>query len=76
MIETVITIHEAKCLMEILENDIPSWEKSKIALLLLILSANPEMVQKNEKVVTDRWSERSSNRYSNDDDYNYYGVCF
>ena len=61
MTESPITIHEAKALMEVLENDIPSWEKSKIALVLLILASNPSLAENGKEIVArNKWEGRSS----------------
>lgn len=62
ILQMPITIQEAYHLMGVLENDIPYWQRSKIALLLLILSANPKMVEQGD-AITDKHSQRS-----------YYGV--
>lgn len=62
--ELPITIYEAKCLMEILDKDIPEWNKSKIALLLLILSANPSLVKEGEEILTSKFG-RTARCYSN-----------
>lgn len=52
--EQIITIQDAMHLMKVLENDIPICDKSKIALLLLVLSANPEMANHGEIVTHKR----------------------
>jgi hypothetical protein len=67
LMESPITVEDAKHLMEVLENDIPYWEnREKIALLLLILAADPSLAKDND-IVTDKWKcrERQS-------DYGYY----
>lgn len=82
MTESPITIHEAKALMEVLENDIPSWEKNKIALLLLILAANPSLAENGQNLLTkNRWEGRSnfytgvgSNR-DDIEDWEYHAGC-
>ena len=66
--EFPITIHEAKCLMEVLENDIPEHQKSKIALRLLILSANPSLVEKEVISSTPPKSIGIIARYHNNED--------
>lgn len=67
--EFPITIHEAKCLMEVLENDIPEHQKSKIALRLLILSANPSLVEKEVVSSTLPKSIGIIARYHNNEDW-------
>lgn len=46
-----LTIEEAKHLMEVLDNDIPSWDKKNIAFLLLILASNPDLVENGRQAV-------------------------
>lgn len=73
-----ITLTEAKGLIDVLDNDIPEHEKSKVAFLLLILSANPELA-KVDNIITDKKSSRTKydygwwggNGYNADD----YGEC-
>ena len=47
----VLTIQDAKYLMDVLDKDIDDWEKPRIALLLLILSANPDLAKDGKEVV-------------------------
>jgi len=57
---TPITIYEAKHLMDVLDNDIPSCEKSKIALLLLALAANPSLAKDGKSILScNRWEGRT-----------------
>lgn len=73
--EILITIHEAKHLMDVLEKDIPSWERSKIALLLLAIAANPSLVKDGKSVLAaNRWEGRTGSPSWYDDGYgDYYG---
>lgn len=82
MTEAPITIHEAKALMEILDKDIPSWEQSRIALILLILSANPLLAKDGKEIIakskregrTSSYCGMGSNDYGENDYYDeYYG---
>ncbi len=73
MIDVPITIHEAKFLMDVLENDIPYWERDKIALLLLILSANPSLAEKQIELVG--YSSRTIQRSYLWDDSMYGDYC-
>jgi len=57
--------------MEVLDNDIPSWDKKSIALLLLILASNPELTEKGSPI---GYSPRTHHSSHDDDlEYGYYG---
>lgn len=60
-----LTIKDANCLMAILENDIPQWERNRIAFLLLVLASNPSLA-KNYDAITDK---RRQHYYNYDDLY-------
>lgn len=64
VIDAPITLTDAKNLLDVLENDIPENEKSKVAFRLLILSANPELGQ-DETIITNK--KKSSYSYSTHD---------
>lgn len=53
-VEQVITIQDAMYLMKALENDIPICDRSKIALLLLVLSANPSLTDDGSIITNKR----------------------
>lgn len=61
-----ITLADAKGLIDVLDNDIPENEKSKVTFLLLILSANPELA-KIDNIITDKKKPSQSTHY--------YGWC-
>lgn len=67
--EQILTLQDAFCLMNVLENDIPNWERNRIALLLMILSANPDMAKDGKEVVG--YSPRTQTH--RDDWEGYYG---
>lgn len=74
--DPTLNIEDAKHLMEILDNDIPTWDKKNIALLLLILASNPDLVENDKQVVG--YSPRTySSDYAHlnfgDEDYCGYG---
>ena len=70
--EPSLTIEDAKHLMEVLDNDIPSWDKKNIALLLLILASNPDLAENGSPV---GYSPRSyhGGHYADDYGSEYYG---
>ena len=72
--ESPITVEDATHLMEVLDTDIPECDKKQIALLLLILAANPELAEKGDVV---GYSQRTYHGISiadyDDAYYGYYG---
>jgi hypothetical protein len=48
--ESPISVQDANYLMEVLNEDIADCDKSRIALLLLILAANPSLAEKGDVV--------------------------
>ena len=75
--KVLITIHEAKHLMDVLENDIPTWERSKIDLLLLTLAANPSMAKKGKSPLAEnRWEGRTTSPYNQEYYESVYGDGF
>ena len=45
-----LTVEDATHLMAVLDKDIPECDKKQVALLLLILAANPELAEKGDVV--------------------------
>jgi len=72
--KTPLTVEDATHLMEVLDKDIPECDKKRVALLLLILVANPELAEKGEVVGysprTSIWCG-SGNDYGDGDFYGY-----
>ena len=76
--EPNITIQEAYQLMMVLENDIPTWEKPKIAMTLLILAANPSLIKEGESVIVSKYSSSKPTRFTRiyyDDDDDDWNIC-
>jgi hypothetical protein len=68
--EAPLSIQDAHHLMEVLDKDIPDYDKRQVALLLLILAADPSRAQKGEEVVG--YSPRTStwiDCYGDGDDF-------
>lgn len=70
--EPLLSIEDAKHLMEVLDNDIPTWDKKNIALLLLILASNPDLAENGSPV---GYSPRTYHNTHTDWEYGgeYYG---
>ena len=76
--ESNITIQEAYQLMMVLEKDIPTWEKSRIAMVLLILAANPSFIEESKPVVVNKYGCSRPSRITRiyyDDDDDWRGYC-
>lgn len=50
IVDPSLTIEDAKHLMEVLDNDIPTRDKKNIAFLLLILASNPDLAENSSPV--------------------------
>lgn len=62
MIEPVLTIKDANCLLAVLDNDIPYFEKNRVSLLLLILAANPSLAE-NYDVISNKQRQHYYEEY-------------
>lgn len=76
LMNPTLTIQDAIHLMQVLDNDIPYWDRKNIAFLLLILASNPDLVGEGKSPVG--FSPRThSNTMHGDweygDDGGYYG---